>query len=219
MAIRLEKENSKLNINEQRFLIDSKTDLDTIEKDYVCGQGDRAELPDGSYYIRHSDEYQGEKWELMRSSGGGGGGSDLPAVTSADNGKVLTVVNGTWDKAAPSLLIGHLSWSNADNQYIIDIPYEDASQALENGNPILISSKDGSAFVYSLNGIKGGAKVGAETLAFDYWHRENDEYFTVTSYTWNASQVQQYYNYTIANEGIALIDTAKQDSFNKTSQK
>lgn len=34
--------------------------------------------------------------------GGGGGGSDLPAVTAADNGDVLTVVNGAWGKAAPS---------------------------------------------------------------------------------------------------------------------
>lgn len=32
---------------------------------------------------------------------GGGGGSDLPAVSAADNGDVLTVVNGVWDKAAP----------------------------------------------------------------------------------------------------------------------
>ena len=32
---------------------------------------------------------------------GGGGGSDLPAVSAADNGDVLTVVNGAWDKAAP----------------------------------------------------------------------------------------------------------------------
>jgi len=32
----------------------------------------------------------------------GGGGSGLPAVTAADNGDVLTVVNGAWDKAAPS---------------------------------------------------------------------------------------------------------------------
>ena len=31
-----------------------------------------------------------------------GGGSDLPAVTSDDNGDVLTVVNGAWDKAAAS---------------------------------------------------------------------------------------------------------------------
>lgn len=34
--------------------------------------------------------------------GGGGGGSGLPAVTAADNGDVLTVVNGAWDKAASS---------------------------------------------------------------------------------------------------------------------
>lgn len=36
---------------------------------------------------------------LGGSGGGGGGGSDLPAVTSADNGKVLTVVNGSWGKS------------------------------------------------------------------------------------------------------------------------
>ena len=31
------------------------------------------------------------------SATGGGGGSSLPEVTAADNGKVLTVVNGAWD--------------------------------------------------------------------------------------------------------------------------
>ena len=33
---------------------------------------------------------------IARKSGGGGGGSALPAVTSADNGKVLWVVDGAW---------------------------------------------------------------------------------------------------------------------------
>lgn len=36
------------------------------------------------------------------AGGGGGGGSSLPAVTSDDNGDVLTVVEGQWAKAAPS---------------------------------------------------------------------------------------------------------------------
>lgn len=40
--------------------------------------------------------------ELARN-GGGGGGSDLPHVTAADNGKVLGVVEGSWNKMnAPS---------------------------------------------------------------------------------------------------------------------
>ena len=34
--------------------------------------------------------------------GGGGGGSDLPEVSAADNGDVLTVVEGEWAKATPS---------------------------------------------------------------------------------------------------------------------
>lgn len=35
-------------------------------------------------------------------NGGGGGGSSLPEVTADDNGDVLTVVEGAWEKAAPS---------------------------------------------------------------------------------------------------------------------
>lgn len=100
MAIQLEKENGKFNIYIQHFLIDSAADLQTLESEYTCHQGDKAELPDGSYYLRHSDDYQGDLWELVKSSGGSGGSgsSDLPSVTSADNGDILTVVNGAWDK-------------------------------------------------------------------------------------------------------------------------
>lgn len=43
-----------------------------------------------------------DSYILGKKSAGGGGGSSLPAVTSEDNGDVLTVVNGAWDKAAPS---------------------------------------------------------------------------------------------------------------------
>lgn len=39
---------------------------------------------------------------IVKNTASGGGGSDLPAVTAVDNGDVLTVVNGEWDKATPS---------------------------------------------------------------------------------------------------------------------
>lgn len=106
MAIQLEKENSKFNIYEQHFLIDSKNDLQTLESEYDCNQGDKAELPDGSYYLRHSDDYQGEKWELVKSSSGGNsGGLNLPAVTSEDNGSILEVKNGEWNKGEAHYIV------------------------------------------------------------------------------------------------------------------
>lgn len=37
-----------------------------------------------------------ETYALLKGQGGGGGGSDLPSVTAADNGKVLSVVSGAW---------------------------------------------------------------------------------------------------------------------------
>ena len=97
MAIKLYKENSCFNIYHQCFLIESSDDLAIIESTYHCQQGDKALLPDGSFYIRHSDDYSGNLWEL--NEGGSEGGSDLPEVSAADNGDVLTVVNGTWAKA------------------------------------------------------------------------------------------------------------------------
>ena len=36
-----------------------------------------------------------------------GGGSSLPSVTASDNGSVLAVVNGEWDKAAPDPYPGY----------------------------------------------------------------------------------------------------------------
>lgn len=101
MAIQLIKQNSKFNNLHQHFYIDNLSDLDSIENEYKCQMGDVAELPDGMQYQRHSDDYQGQKWEYWKG-GGSGGSSGLPDVTTADNGNVLTVVEGAWAKAEPS---------------------------------------------------------------------------------------------------------------------
>ena len=46
------------------------------------------------------------------NNGSIGGGSDLPEVSASDNGDVLTVVNGEWDKATPST--GNINYSTTE---------------------------------------------------------------------------------------------------------
>lgn len=64
-----------------------------------------------------------EKVVKTLAAGGGGGGDTLPAVTEADNGNVLTVVDGAWGKAAPSggtlsSYFLNLSLNNENNETI-----------------------------------------------------------------------------------------------------
>ena len=72
MAIIKLKEGHSFNIYHQHFLIDSDSDLTLLETTYNCQIGDIAELPNGNYYIRHSNDYQGDLWELIETDGSGG---------------------------------------------------------------------------------------------------------------------------------------------------
>lgn len=77
------------------------TGLSTDTKPTDCRNGDLfMEMDTQTSYL-----YDGENQTWIEQSGGGsggGGGSSLPSVTTADNGKVLTVVEGAWDKADAS---------------------------------------------------------------------------------------------------------------------
>lgn len=71
---------------------------------------------------------------------GGGGGSSLPAVTSEDNGDVLTVVNGAWNKATPSgggVLIVQVTQTEADStSATADKTYAEVMAAIQSGKQV-----------------------------------------------------------------------------------
>ena len=55
-------------------------------------------LTETSGVVALTGGYAGGTMTAVSTGGGSGGGTSLPAVTEADNGKVLGVVDGAWDK-------------------------------------------------------------------------------------------------------------------------
>lgn len=80
MAIQKIKDGKSFNIYHQHFLIDNENELTSLEATFKCHMGDRAELPNGTVYVRHSDNFQGDLWELMEGSSGGQEGSNVLTI-------------------------------------------------------------------------------------------------------------------------------------------
>ena len=68
-------------------------------------------------------------------------GSSLPAVTSDDNGDVLTVVEGAWDKAAPGGGGGSVLLIHNDNN-VLDKTFKEIQDASRIGAVILLSDSE-----------------------------------------------------------------------------
>lgn len=123
-----------------------------------------------------------EEWylnEIMKNTagGGGGGGSSLPAVTAADNGDVLTVVDGEWNKAAPSGggLVVNLSYDDVTAVYTADKKAGVIFSALEAGQYVRFQTDFGtvgypSPMIYSFLGYGLVAEMG---YLFDLKDSEN----------------------------------------------
>lgn len=82
MAIILAKKNNQYNVQRRHFYIDDESDFETLESEWDCGIGDLAELPNGTVYCRHSDNYSGDLWE-KRSSGKSPSPTPTPTPTSS----------------------------------------------------------------------------------------------------------------------------------------
>lgn len=84
---------------------------------------DTSSAASGAYYVPIDDI----------GSGGGGGGSELPAVTSDDNGDVLTVVEGEWAKAPPSGGVLVCNFAFADETITCDKTLAEINTAVQAG--------------------------------------------------------------------------------------
>lgn len=75
---------------------------------------------------------------------GGGGGSSLPTVTSDDNGDVLTVVEGEWDKAAPSggVFVTTPTYDALTETLTLDKTWQEIATAYESGKICRVFSEE-----------------------------------------------------------------------------
>lgn len=105
--------------------------------------------------------------EMNKKNNGGLGsaampqGSSLPAVTAADNGDVLTVVDGAWDKAAPTGGGGGLLVVKLDNEFNIDKTYADIEAAVAEGDAVIVVN---GGMVFKLNGTINAAFEFVSTI-------------------------------------------------------
>lgn len=66
MAVKLFKRDNFFYGLHQEFFVDGEEDLVQIEIDFDCELGDKAYAPDGSIWVRHSDNFDGELWEVFK---------------------------------------------------------------------------------------------------------------------------------------------------------
>ena len=169
MAIQLFKENEAFNVKSQHFLIDSTDELTNIESIYNCKQGDKAELPDGTIYVRHSDDHQGDKWVVKSASGGG---SSLPDVTTNDKGKYLHTNESTgvleWIEAAGSNGVLMVTYTVDEN--------DSTTATCDHTFAEILSAFNGGAFVYAkmIYGYDTILLMPAHIDADEVWFERNN---------------------------------------------
>ena len=104
MAVKLSEINGISNSTNLKYVADEESEKNDIPAEDKIQGTEVLVIESGKSYKMNSNG------EWIQKSSSGGGGSDLPSVTAADNGDVLTVVDGAWAKATPSGISGTDEW-------------------------------------------------------------------------------------------------------------
>lgn len=126
-------------------------------------------------------------WQQAATSG-----YELPDVTAADDGDVLTVVSGAWAKAAPSggggQFIVTLSYDDHDTP-VVDKTFSEISTALNGGSiPVIVYSGEDGAYYYHLERFEPSG-VHAE-IKFASWEGTYDALGALTGIAYTAVYIE-----------------------------
>lgn len=133
------------------------------------------------------------------------GGGGLPEVTSADNGKVLGVVNGAWDKTeSKGLVVATITYNVGLSGYICDKTNEEILAAIAAGNTVVAKYGD------NLYRLAKYLTTGDKTIYFE-WSNPSSNYQVKKEFRVGALGVTTYFEHTVlptvtaSNAGTGLI--------------
>ena len=146
-------------------ICDTTDDLANISPEYVT-LGSVAIVLKGDAGMETYMATSDKEWiPLALSGGAAAGGISLPEVTTADNGKVLGVVEGEWNKMAAGtnsdcncVMVVHSTWveqTPGQGYYVLDKTWNEIDTALRNGQIVNIIYEDpdtGDILSYLCNG-------------------------------------------------------------------
>lgn len=114
------------------FIADTEEDINILPIFPSVAYGSECFCTDnGNVYILEVNN----NWVVKKESAAG---SSLPEVTDADNGQVLTVVEGEWNKSEiSSTLVVHFNWDEVTEQYVIDKTLSEINEAVNHGQSVV----------------------------------------------------------------------------------
>ena len=119
----------------REFLIDTIDDISSLPITGISPGSNAYCVEENSRYVFTNNK----EWEIL--SGGGSSGGGLPDVTSADNGKVLTVVDGEWDAAdagGGEMLVVNTVYDKTSESYLCDASWNDIKNAFDSAAQVFL---------------------------------------------------------------------------------
>lgn len=147
-----------------------------------------------------------EDFEGMIPDGESGGGSSLPEVTASDNGKVLSVVSGEWNKADAPKELPNVSAS--DNGKVLSVVSGEWGKADAPKELPSVTASDNGKVLSVVNGTwnkatpSGGSDLPSVTSA------DNGDVLTVVNGAWDKA--------TPSGGGALLVSVDENRVLNKT---